>query len=172
MLGPMVRPVLTALVVGLAVGAAAGAWAGYQWLDGRIAKEEREKLRSQVAESERLASIAQDIGQALAAETRARAGERIEWQRRLKDARGNLVDCKEGGGARLSGDFVRLWDDALFRGQAGDPGRVDGATGGSGVTVEPDEALGNLSENAERWASCRAALRQWQDLARRYGWAK
>lgn len=170
---------------------AIGAYGGYEWRDGQAAKEAKTKLEAAAKENDRLTEIAQDLGQALAKEASGRAEERVTWRKQLKEAKhaGTLVsvNCPEPAAGRgaggeshgaarpvvlLSGEFVRLWDSALFRrGKTADPGRSDEPAGGAGP-VEPDEALDNLDENAERWAACRGEVRWWQGFARQAGWVK
>jgi hypothetical protein len=157
------------IAIALCVGFLAGVGVGYQWLDGRIAKEQRAALKDQIKETERVTGIAQDLGQALGKEAQARADDRITWNRSLKNAKGKLATC-EGGVPRLSADFVWLRNEALFRGEAGYPGRTDGPPSGPGASA--DEVLENDSENAERWKQCRNQLKAWQKLAKKSGWVK
>lgn len=74
---------------------------------------------------------------------------------------------------RLTGEFARLYDRALEIGvsRPRDPERVD-APAPRPDSIDPADVLANHGENAEAWAECRTALRGWQSLARRYGWAQ
>jgi hypothetical protein len=169
----------------LAIGFAAGAFVGYQWLDGRNAKQDRQRLNDQIKETERVTEIAQDIGKALAKETRARGSEQIEWQRRLRDANNKpggitVTECPSdpaGGVARNSGpgwlspQFVGLLNQSLCRGEACNSPGVDGDAGAP-IGVQAGEFLIQADQNHERWAKCRAQLDGWQDLAKRNGWIK
>lgn len=65
-----------------------------------------------------------------------------------------------------AGGFVGLWNDALFQGAtpAERAGGADGRAPWSGP-LGSRQLLGNLGENAERWAECRAQVRGWQRYA-------
>lgn len=170
----LIRLALVAILFG------AGAWTGYEWRDGTAAKADLKRAQDAKDEQERLAGIAQDIGQALAKETRGRAGDRVTWRKKLKEAEhaGSLAtaECPAQGAAvvRLSADFVRLYDDALLRRKTDDRPATDDRAGGPGAaqSVDPAAVLDNADENGERWASCRSTLRAWQAYARQAGWVK
>ncbi len=142
-----------------------GAWVSYQWIDGRTAKAERAKLTAALTETQRLADLSRDIGQGLAAEAAGRAEDRAQFNRRLRDARGPLITCPTTTDPVLSAEFVGLWNDALHFGSAGHPGRVDARSAATGGFATPQDALDNAAENSDRWATCRARLKAWQQLA-------
>ena len=74
---------------------------------------------------------------------------------------------------RLTGEFARLYDAGSSIGvpSTGDSGRTDAPAEGPGV-VDPETVLAINAANGEAWAECRATVRGWQSLARRYGWAQ
>lgn len=171
------KTTLLAGVLAFGAGSIAGIYCGYQYHSGQVSKEKADHLADAIKEQDRLKGIAQDIGQALGKEAQARAGERVTWERRLKDAKNRLVNCGNGlsppaDSVRLTGEYVSLWNSALYRGAKPptDSPRVDDAAGSAGAA--PADSLENLSENAERWAKCRATLSAWQNFARRAGWVK
>lgn len=164
------------VISAFAIGSIGGIYCGYQYHAGQVAEAETKKLAKAIEEQERLKGIAHEIGQALGFEAQARAKDRIEWERRLRNAK--LVQGTCGGGLvpsadafRLSGEYVRLWNSALYRGSAAThPPGVDDAAADAGAA--PADTLTNHSENADRWADCRSRLAAWQQFARRAGWVK
>jgi hypothetical protein len=183
------NPLVILLILGAAFGS--GAYVGYEWLDGRIAKEQRAAAKAAGEERDRLADVVQAIGKEAAKDAAIRANERITWQQRLKEAQnaGNLVsvvcpnepvgdraggDQAAGvvGSCAFTGEFVRLWDDAMLGHQPApaDPAGVDDGPGRTGATAE--DALENVDANGGRWAKCRSILKQWQQYGREAGWVK
>lgn len=169
-----------------------------QW---RFDAKERAVLEARAtaakAEQQKARDDADAVGKALIEANNRAERDRIDFQRRLRDERERRVPLIAGcdpkpiygrtpglgkpgiesgpgdGHPMLTGNFVRLWNDALMRGEpgGGDPDKADGPGGAAGA-VDPFDALDNLGENAGRWKRCRDALTGWQDLARRRGWAK
>lgn len=62
-----------------------------------------------------------------------------------------------GADVRLTGEFVRLWNNAIRAGLPGDPGRAAPAAAGTGAAY-PDDVLANHIDNAERATECRRQL--------------
>lgn len=124
---------------------------------------------------------AQQISQELSNEKTKRTNDAVAFRDELRRAQASgkaLVRCPKpsdqaGTGARLTGEFGRLFDRAVEIGVpgAGGPGRADAADTGA-QDVDPAEVLTVTGDNAEAWAECRAIARGWQTLAKRNGWVK
>ena len=179
---------LTVLLVGVGAG----------WMFGSDHEKAKLVRAHEAAQAKLQAALADEresngkLAAKLDAERQGREADRLTFNRRLNDARknpGKLVDVEcprvlpgHPGGVspaadpvprvRLTGDFVRLWNDGLAGGstQAERASRPDGEAAGPGL-VEPVDVLGNLEQNAARWAECRAQVRGWQSWACEFGFA-
>lgn len=179
------RILILIAIVGAAI--ALGYGLGIDHEQAKQARTLRADLAAKDQAIERERTINGAISSELSAERSGREKDRIDFQRRLKNANGKplvVAQCPAVGAAGVSqsaaapvrdvvftADFAGLWDDALSIGasEAERSRRIDGGTAGAGFS--PDDILGNLAENAERWAGCRTQVRGWQSWACQKGFA-
>lgn len=167
--------------IGFAAGMKVQSWR----FDAREKAELEARIQAERAEVQRVAKIAQDIGQALGREVQARVRDRQKWNQEMEvlrhaNARIELAqpqpahpDSISLADAYFSRDTVRLWNNALCIGlpDADCPWRADGASGPTGP-ASILAAIENHADNAEICNDLRARLRAWQDWARRVGVAR
>lgn len=156
----------------------AGAWAGGKLVGNHYRAKEAERIQAEAREVARLSKIAQDLGLALAAETRRRQEDARAHRAEIEKWRkhGSVqVQCPAGGGlARITPDsvrfdagFVDLWNAGLRLGlpAAKPPGRPDGAPERADPPTATD-LLANTADNAEACNGDRARLRALQAWVR------
>lgn len=177
-----------AALVALAAAAGAG-WTARGWKEDAARLEaERAQAKFNKETLEGWAAAVQKITADREADRQQAANERRQWQKEIDDAkrRGPLVLCGAGlrddvaprpggAGARLSGDFVRLWNGAFGIGlpAALGPWRADGAGAEADPAgVAPEDALENIAANGEQCNDLRGRLLAWQAWARSIGAAK
>lgn len=174
--------VIIGIIVALAVSFMAGIKVESDHRDAQLLVQERAHHEAFVKRAADLRGNAAAVSAELAKAKAARRADRQSFKQQLSEAtRANMlaqVDCPTPiAGIPAAPPAVRinvgLWDRALTigRGPGSDPGRTDGAAGGTSFAPLAD-AYDNLAENSERWKECRDQVRGWQDLARRNGWAK
>lgn len=163
---------IAAIAVAMILAAVAGAWAAGKVVNAHWQEKENKRVEAEQAEYTRLGKIAQDLGLALAAETRKRQDDAREWRRKFDDWRNQhdgtvQVDCPAAGlrlvvpdAVHFGADYVDLWNAGLCLGvpAASAACRTDAAPGGTGP-VTPASLLANVADNAESCAADRARLR-------------
>lgn len=118
--------------------------------------ERDRQLQAQVdAETERANQIALIYGTSLSTSQDTA----YQLRRKLNEQRDQLASCLPGGGVRLSGGFVSLFNDAL-QADAGNPGEPAGASDGA----SPAEVADISIENGHRWKACRLQLNALIDI--------
>ena len=179
---------ILALIVLLASVGLAG-WTARGWKEDAVRLEsERAAQETYRKTVEGWAAAAQVITESREQERQKSAADRRAWQKEIDDAKrsGSLVVCGAGMGsheasgadgvaARLSGGFVRLWNDALAIGLPDTlrPWRADGAGAQADPAgVAPEDALDNLAANAEQCNDLRGQVLAWQAWARKIGAAR
>lgn len=80
-------------------------------------------------------------------------------RRQLNEQREQLASCLPGGGVRFTGDFVRLYNDAL-QADAANSSEPAGATSGADSAAILDTHI----ENGKRWKNCRDQLNALIDI--------
>lgn len=176
------NPWLILAAIGLAAGAfLAGVKVEADHRDAQMLVQERAMHQAYVSQVAEYRAKSQQIAKELNDESTKRQGDAVSFREQLRRARASgkaLARCQDpgqpaGAGVRLTGEFVGLYDRALEIGvpRPRDPERVD-APAPRPDSIDPADVLANHGENAEAWAECRSALRGWQALARRYGWAQ
>lgn len=187
---PVQYRLLAGLVVALMALAAAafGGWHVRGWEEDAARLDAERKAHALLEQKE------ESWGKALQAiagerelERQQGAADRRQWQKELEDAKrsGSLVVCGAGlrdpeagaavgGGGRLSGDFVRLYNAGLAVGlpEALRPWRADGDAAGADSSVAPEDVLDNVEANAEQCNDLRGQILAWQRWARSIGAAR
>lgn len=120
------------------------------WLER---EQELQKLADQ--ETARANEIAKLYGTALSTSQDTA----FNLRRKLNEQRDQLAACLPGGGVRLSGGFVSLFNDALQT-NAGHPGQPVGEAAGADATAVLDTHI----ENGRRWKNCRDQLNSLIDI--------
>lgn len=181
-MGALLSPWTWLAAIAIAVaGFIAGVKVESDHRDAQLLVQERAMHKGYVEKVGRLRSASDAVSAELNRLFQLRKTDRARFNRELQEAKdaGKLaqVDCPQAGSAAHLQPVVRInvgvWNRALSIGLpgAGDPGRVDAPAVGTGF-APVDRAFDNLGENAERWAECRAQVRNWQDLARTNGWVQ
>lgn len=123
----------------------------------RTAWLEREQELQKLAEQEtvRANEIAKLYGTSLSTSQDTA----FNLRRKLNEQRDQLASCIPGGGVRLSGGFVSLFNDAL---QADAENPI--APAGEAAGTDPVELAEVSIENGRRWKACRLQLNSLIDI--------
>lgn len=167
------------LVFGLAC-ACGGAKLESDHRDAQLLTQERAMADAFEQRARQLRQSADDISRELNDLRVQHAGERIDFKRKLQEAKNakQLGKCESvpaaNGQPASTVQYVNagLWNDALKvqpDGPGGNPGRADAGAGGTGFATL-DDAYDNLEENGARWQHCRDQVRKWKALAIKNGW--
>lgn len=145
---PALNPwTLLGIAVALALAGAGGFRAG-------VDHEQAKAARAQAA-LQQDADIKQGIIDTLALAVRAQSREAdnhaLRLTQEIRNAKDRLAVCAGSGNARLSGEFVRLYDLALQTPGAYRPEPAGEARG----AADPGDVLELEAENGRRWKKCR-----------------
>lgn len=147
-----VEPYLFWLKLAGAAALLVGAFLGGMKVEaGLIAERDLSALQAAKADADVKQGVIDTLALAVRAQGREADERALKLTQEVRNAKGKLAECRGDGSARLTGEFVRLYDLTL---QAERKDRPEPA-GAAGGAADPGDVLELEAENGRRWKKCR-----------------